>query len=334
MENWLKNIEFDYPWILYGLIVIPLLITWYVKKSNKQKASILISTTKFLAKPEGIKSRFFHIPFMLRCFGLSFLIIALARPQLKFSNQFFEGQGIDIMLCLDVSGSMYHTDLLPNRLEASKEVAKHFVRERFGDRIGIVIFGNNGLTLCPLTTDTSAVIEQINNTTNSDLTGAGTVIGTGISTCINRLKDSESKNKIIIFLSDGVNSAEAISPETAIEIAKVFKIKIYTIGIGSNRKMNVIRHTTSGDNRERQNSEFDEQLLMRMAERTGGQYSHAGNAEDLKEAFENISHLEKSNIQMSKITRVEEQFLPFLIIGFLFVFLEISLRYSVFRKFP
>lgn len=326
----MKNIEFAYPWILYGLIVIPLLIIWYVKKSNKQKPSILISTTKFLAKPKGIKSLFFHIPFMLRCFGLSFLIIALARPQHKFSNQFFEGQGIDIMLCLDVSGSMYGTDLLPNRLEASKEVAKNFVRERPGDRIGIVVFGNNGLTMCPLTTDNSALIEQINNITTTDLTGAGTVIGTGIATSINRLKDSKSKTKIIIFLSDGVNSGGAISPETSIELARVFKIKIYTIGIGSNNKINVIRQTPS---RER-NFEFDEQLLMRMAEITGGQYSHAGNGEDLKEAFENISHLERSNIHISKITRVEEQFLPFLVIGFLFVFLEILLRYSVFRKFP
>lgn len=326
----MKNIEFAYPWILYGLIVIPLLIIWYVIKSNKQKPSILISTTKFLAKPKGIKSLFFHIPFMLRCFGLSFLIIALARPQHKFSNQFFEGQGIDIMLCLDVSGSMYGTDLLPNRLEASKEVAKSFVQGRPGDRIGIVVFGNNGLTMCPLTTDNSALIEQINNITTTDLTGAGTVIGTGIATSINRLKDSKSKTKIIIFLSDGVNSGGAISPETSIELARVFKIKIYTIGIGSNNKINVIRQTPS---RER-NFEFDEQLLMRMAEITGGQYSHAGNGEDLKEAFENISHLEKSNIHISKITRVEEQFLPFLVIGFLFVFLEILLRYSVFRKFP
>jgi Ca-activated chloride channel family protein len=333
LENWLKNIEFAYPWILYGLIVIPLLIIWYVIKSNKQKPSILISTTKFLVKPKGIKSLFFHIPFMLRCFGLSFLIIALARPQHKFSNQFFEGQGIDIMLCLDVSGSMYGTDLLPNRLEASKEVAKNFVRERPGDRIGIVVFGNNGLTMCPLTTDNSALIEQINNITTTDLTGAGTVIGTGIATSINRLKDSKSKTKIIIFLSDGVNSGGAISPEASIELARVFKIKIYTIGIGSNNKINVIRQAP-GVVRERQKSEFDEQLLIRMAERTGGQYSHAGNGEDLKEAFENINNLEKSNIQMSKITRVEEQYLPFLIIGFLLVFLEISLRYSVFRKFP
>ena len=326
----MKNIEFAYPWILYGLIVIPLLIIWYVKKSNKQKPSILISTTKFLAKPKGIKSLFFHIPFMLRCFGLSFLIIALARPQLKFSNQSFEGQGIDIMLCLDVSGSMYHTDILPNRLEASKEVAKDFVQERPGDRIGLVVFGNNGLTMCPLTTDNSALIERINNITTTELTGAATVIGTGIATSINRLKDSKSKTKIIIFLSDGVNSSGAISPETAIELAKVFNIKIYTIGIGSNNKINVTRRTPS---RER-NFEFDEQLLLRMAERTGGQYSHAGNGEDLREAFENISHLEKSTIQTSITTRVEEQFLPFLVIGFLFVFLEILLRYSVFRKFP
>ena len=330
METWLKNIEFAYPWILYGLIVIPLLIIWYIIKSNKQKPSLLISTTKFLLKPKGIKSLFFHIPFVLRCFGLSFLIIALARPQLKFSNQSFEGQGIDIMLCLDVSGSMYHTDILPNRLEASKEVAKNFVRERHGDRIGIVVFGNNGLTMCPLTTDNSALIEQINNITTTELTGAATVIGTGIATCINRLKDSKSKTKIIIFLSDGVNSSGAISPETAIELAKVFNIKIYTIGIGSNNKINVTRRTPS---RER-NFEFDEQFLVRMAERTGGQYSHAGNGEDLREAFENISHLEKSTIQTSITTRVEEQFLPFLVIGFLFVFLEILLRYSVFRKFP
>src|ERR1043165_1852406 len=264
LENWLKNIEFEYPRILYGLIVIPILIIWYVKKSNRQKPSLLISTTKFLVKPKGIKSLFSHIPFMLRCFGLSFLIITLARPQLKFSNRVIEGEGIDIMLCLDVSGSMHSTDILPTRLEASKEVARHFVHARFGDRIGLVIFGSNGLTMCPLTTDTSAVIQQINNISSSELTGPGTVIGTGIATCINRLKDSKGKTKLIIFLSDGVNSTGAISPDDAIGIAKVFNIKIYTIGLGSVKEPDVIWR----DNRGSQQSAFDEQLLLRMAERT------------------------------------------------------------------
>ncbi len=333
LDDW-QHIELAYPWVLAGLIIIPFIIYWYVRNNLKKRAAISITTTKYLTGLREPGQSLFHIPFVLRCVALGALIIALARPRHSFEEEIVQGEGIDIMLCLDVSGTMAYQDFLPNRLEASKELAKDFVRSRYGDRIGIVLFSSHGFTMCPLTTDTSEVLMQINNVTDSILSNEGTVIGTGIATCVNRLKDSKSKNRIIILLSDGVNSPEAVSPDTAIKLATVFNIKVYAIGIGSDNEVDVVKHTPFGDIPGKEKSEFNEPLLRKIAMETGGEYYHALNKEGLKIGFENIHSLEKSMIEKVSYKTYTDKYLLFLIAGFLLLFLEVILRYSVFKKFP
>jgi len=334
MINEWQQIEFAHPWILWGLGVIPLIIVWYIRRNSKNRAAFLISTTKQIESLKGIEERLFHTPFALRCLAIGLLIIALARPQKQFEEDSIKGEGIDIMLCLDVSGTMAYEDFLPNRLESSKELAKEFVKSRFGDRIGIVVFSSHGFTMCPLTTDTSAVLSQINNITDSLLSDEGTVIGTGIATCINRLKDSKSKTKIIILLSDGVNSVDAISPDIATALARRYFIKVYTIGIGSEREVEVVRHTPFGDIKVKEMSEFNETLLKRIAIESAGEYYHAQDKKGLISGFEHINKLEKSTILRIKNLKYKDQFEVFLIIGFALIFIEMLLRYLVFRKFP
>ena len=246
INDW-QHIVLAYPWVLSGLLIIPLIIIWYIRNNVKRRSAISITTTKYLTGLRKSGQALFHIPFALRCLALCVLILALSRPQQRFEVESIKGEGIDIMLCFDVSGTMSYQDFLPTRLEASKELAKDFVRTRFGDRIGVAVFSSHGFTMCPLTTDTGTVIMHVNNITDSILSDEGTVIGTGIATCIKRLKDSKSKNKVIILLSDGVNSLDAITPDLAISLAKQFNIKVYTIGIGSEKEVDVVRHTPFGD---------------------------------------------------------------------------------------
>lgn len=335
MDNWFKNIEFAWPWILWTLFIIPLIIAWYIKMNKRQTAALPITTLKHLKNSKGINTWLFHIPFILRCAGIIFLIIALARPQKIFTEKYLDGEGIDIILCIDVSGSMAYKDFLPTRLEASKEIVKDFVRSRSGDNIGVVIFSNYGFTLCPLTIDTNTVLNQIKSITDSILSDNETVIGTGIATCINRLKNSHSKSKVIILLSDGVNSLDAVSPETAIDIAKNNNIKIYTIGVGIDAKEVEVDIKVLGEiTPHKVVSELNEVLLKRIAYETGGNYFHALDQEGLKKGYESINNLEKSKIQTIINNRYEDRYLFFLIVGFIFIFCELILRHSVFRKFP
>ncbi len=307
--------------------------------SKKQTASLPITTIKHLLNAKGINIWVYHIPFILRCAGIVFLIIALARPQKRYTEKYLEGEGIDIMLCIDVSGSMVDTtmvepEFVPNRLIVSKELAKGFIRTRTGDRIGVVFFSNQGFTACPLTTDSNAVLTQIENIKPDFLTQEGTSIGNGIATSLNRLKDSKSKNKIILLLSDGDNSTGTISPDTAATLARAYNIKIYTIGIGSEKEVMGKIKTPYGEIEQRKKLEFNEVLLKDVAQNTGGKYFHASDKSSLKTAYESINSLEKSKIQKVIYTTYVDKYLPFLIAGFLFIFLELCLRYTVFKKFP
>ena len=307
--------------------------------SKKKTVSLPITTIKHLLNAKGINIWVYHIPFILRCAGIVFLIIALARPQKRYTEKYLEGEGIDIMLCIDVSGSMVDTtmvepEFVPNRLIVSKELAKGFIRTRTGDRIGVVFFSNQGFTACPLTTDSNAVLTQIENIKPDFLTQEGTSIGNGIATSLNRLKDSKSKNKIILLLSDGDNSTGTISPDTAATLARAYNIKIYTIGIGSEKEVMGKIKTPYGEIEQRKKLEFNEVLLKDVAQNTGGKYFHASDKSSLKTAYESINSLEKSKIQKVIYTTYVDKYLPFLIAGFLFIFLELCLRYTVFKKFP
>jgi Ca-activated chloride channel family protein len=295
---------------------------------------MLVTTTHFLSDIRSSKTWLQNIPFVLRCIALICLIVALARPQQKFSEQQTEGEGIDIVLCFDISGSMTEKDFTPNRLEASKEVAQAFVNERTGDRIGIVIFSRQSFTLCPITTDKTTILSQIANIKSGYLEEEGTSIGSGLATSVDRLKDQKTKSKIVILLTDGVDFGGMIPPDIAKEMAKLYKIKVYTIGVGSEKEVDEQVQTPYGNMNNKKKLEFNEGLLKDIAKETGGQYFHATDQNTLKSIYASINKLEKTKVKITAYDRFTEEFLPWLLIALGLLFIEVVLRYTVFKKFP
>lgn len=320
--NWLNHTDFAYPWILVLLILLPLLAYWYFNRKNKSKAAIVLTTVKFINRTRSIKAKLIHIPFFLRLIALGCLIIALARPRAKFTQTETTGKGIDIVLCFDISGSMTERDFVPNRLEAAKAVATEFVKSRQGDRIGITIFSNISFTLCPVTSDYNMVLQQIKTINSGYLEEQGTAIGSGLATSIDRLRYSKAKSRVVILLTDGVDFGGKISPDIATSMAKTYGIRVYTIGVGSNQKI------------EDRQLEFNPELLQNIARQTGGQYFQAESNKTLAKVYQSIGELEKSDIKITTYNRYEEQYLPYLLTGLILIFAEMLLRLVVFRKFP
>lgn len=334
LTSWFNHIEFAYSWVLGALLLLPILIYEYIRRNNKQQASLIVTTTHFLKGASSFKSSLKHLLFVLRCLTIICLIVALARPRQKFTETQTSGEGIDIILCFDISGSMTEKDFTPNRLEASKAVAVQFVENRPGDELGIVIFSNLSFTLCPLTTDHDAVINQIANIQSGYLQDEGTAIGSGLATSVDRLRTSKAKTKIIILLTDGVDFGGTIPPDLALQMAKFYGIKIYTIGVGSEKDVDEMVDSPLGPVVQHKKLEFNEALLKQLAEGTGGQYFHASDNNALSKIYASINQLEKSKIAVTNYVRYTDEFVPVLIIAFVFLLLEIILRYSVFKKFP
>ena len=336
LYDWIKNMDFAYP-IVFGLFALfPLLIWWYIKKHNRNQPSIIVSSVHPFTVATW-KNRFLHLPFVLRILALTALIIALARPQQRNDQQQVKGEGIDIILCMDVSGSMASRDILPSRLEAAKEVAEEFVRSRPVDRIGLVIFSGESFTQCPLTTDRNTLITQIRTLESRRYLKDGTVIGEGLATAVDHLSKSETKSRIIILLTDGKEDppeTRLIDPLTALEIAKAQRVKVYTIGMSA-LPAPVIEITANKKGKKNPAGDFlDEELLRKIADETGGQYFRAMDKERLKNVYEQIDKLEKSKIEFTSFKRYREKFLPFVLAALTLLFLEIILRFTVFRKFP
>lgn len=334
LTNWFQNIEFAYPWVLGALLLMPVLIYEYSRRCKKQQASLLVTTTHFIQKTEGLKNYLRHIPFILRCLALICLVIALARPQERFTETQNEGEGIDIIMCFDISGSMTEKDFTPNRLEASKKLALNFVGNRPGDEIGVVIFSNLSFTLCPLTTDHNAVLSQIKNIESGYLQDEGTAIGSGLATSVDRLRNSKAKTKIIILLTDGVDFGGTIPPDIALQMAKYYGIKIYTIGVGSDKEVDEVTDTPLGPVVQHKSLEFNEGLLKKLAEETGGQYFQATDNAALQKIYESINQLEKSKIKVTTYNRYTDKFMPLIFAALIYLLIEIILRYTVFRKYP
>ena len=334
LNDWFQNIQFAYPWVFSFLLLLPIIIIEYTVRNNKTQASMLVSTTHFVSEVKSMRTAARHILFVLRCFALVCLIIALARPQLKFTEQQTNGEGIDIMLCFDISGSMTEKDFDPDRIDASKEVASEFVRNRPGDRIGIVIFSDLSFTLCPLTTDHDAVLSQIQGIESGELKDEGTAIGSGLATSVDRLRASKSKTKIIILLTDGVDFGGEISPDIAKQMAQLYGIKIYAIGVGSEKVVTDVTNTPFGPMTEQRKLEFNEPLLQDLAKSTGGEYFHATDKDALIKIYQSINQLEKSKVEVTTYDRFTDEFLPWLLAGLVFLLLEMLLRYTVFKKFP
>lgn len=333
--NWFKNIVFAYPAVLGLFALLPLLIIWYVKKYDSRQASMKVSSVHAFTASSW-KNRFRHFPFVLRLLALSCLILALARPQKRNEQQRTEGEGIDIVLCMDVSGSMGSTDIAPSRMDAAKEVAEEFVRSRPVDRIGLVIFSGESFTQCPITTDRNTLITQIQSLESRKYLTDGTVIGEGLATAVDRLSTTGSKSKVIILLTDGKEDppeTRLIDPLTALEIAKSKQVKVYTIGMSAGPST-VIEISNPAKGKKPEPDFLDEKLLQKIAAETGGQYFRARDKDGLKNIYSRIDKMEKSKVEVTSFKRYEEKFLPFILAALAFLFAELVLRFTVFRKFP
>lgn len=328
--------DFAYPKAFGLFALVPLLIWWYVKRYSRTLSTIKVSTAHAFTVSSW-KNRFRNFPFVLRLLALSCLIIALARPQKRSNEQRTEGEGIDIMLCMDVSGSMGSTDIPPSRMDVAKEMAEEFVRSRPVDRIGLVIFSGESFTQCPLTNDRNSLITQIQALENRTLLKDGTIIGEGLATAVDRLSKSPSKSKVIILITDGKEDApdtRLIDPLTALEIAKSKGVKVYTIGIGA-MPSTIIEVTGNKPKQKNPTIDFiDEELLRKIAVETGGQYFRARDKQGLKDTYNQIDKLEKSKIDITFFKRSEERFLPFVLTALAFLFLEIAMKFTFFRRFP
>ena len=330
--DYFKNITFGQPWFLLLLIAIPVLIWWYAAKNNRRQGSIVVSEVS----AKGLstwKTSLRHLLFICRLLAIVFTITALARPQTMFEEQHAEGEGIDIVLCIDVSGSMTAQDLTPNRLEAAKRVAIDFVNKRLTDRIAVVIFSGESFTQCPLTTDHAVLVSAIENIRNG-LLEDGTAIGSGLSTSVERLRTSKSKSRIVVLLTDGENNGGLIDPETAKEIAKAFQIKVYTIGVGTDGYAPQPVNTPLGVVMQQAKVSIDEKQLKAIAAETGGKYFRAKNNEGLTGIYDEIDQLEKSKVEITSRTRYTEKFFPFFMAALVLLFLVMLLKFTVFRKFP
>ncbi|MDP9230692.1 MAG: VWA domain-containing protein [Bacteroidota bacterium] len=334
LYDWFRNIDFAYPLVFGLFVLVPVMIWWYVKKYQSRQASILVSTAQSFTG-SSLKNSLRHLPFILRLLAISCLVVALARPQERNDQELTKGEGIDIVLSMDVSGSMLSKDFEPNRLEAAKEVASEFVRSRPVDRIGLVIFSGESFTQCPITTDKNALLTQIEGL-RSGMLQDGTVIGEGLATAVDRLSKSLSKSKVIILLTDGKEEPpenRLIDPLTALEIAKAQPVKVYTVGMALEGYVPVEEKTRKGVQK-KMRMFLDEDLLKRIASETGGQYFRARDKNGLSEIYSQIDKLEKSKIDISSFKRYQEKFLPFVIAALALLFFEIVLRFTIFKKFP
>jgi len=331
--DYFDHITFGQPYFLYLLILVPLMVVWKIWKGREQQAAISVSSVKGLHHVSSWKSLFHHIPFVLRMLAVVCIIVALARPQTRNDEQLTEGEGVDIILSIDVSGSMTAQDFTPNRMEAAKKVAADFVDQRLTDRIGIVIFSGESFTQCPLTTDHAVLKSQIEQIRNG-LLEDGTAIGSGLATSVDRLRTSTAKSKVVILLTDGINNGGLIDPGTAKEIAKRFQVKVYTIGVGTDGYAPTPVSTPMGVVMQNEKVAIDEKLLTSIANETGGRYFRAKDNQGLKNIYNEIDKLEKSKVQITKYSRYAEKFYPFVFAALFFLFLEVLLRFTVFKKFP
>ena len=332
----MEKITFLNPEFFWLLLLIPAAGAWLYLKRNQQTATLKISST---AGFTGSKSFFVKVyPFLgaLRLLALTTLIVAMARPRtVDVSNKTKTTKGIDIVMAIDVSGSMLAKDLKPNRMEALKKVASSFVDERPNDRIGLVVYASEAYTKTPVTSDKAIIQQAIESIKYDNILQDGTGIGMGLATAVNRLKDSKAKSKVIILLTDGVNNAGFIEPETASDIAKQYGIKVYTVGIGTNG-MAEFPYAIAPNGQflfRMMQVEIDEQLMKNIARKTDGKYFRATSNSKLEAIYEAINKLETTEIQELKFYDYDEKFRPFVLLAGFFLLLEIGLRNTVYRSF-
>ena len=322
-----QNITFAYPEAALLLPVL-LLAIWFRRIARRKVAAVRLSTLPKL--PASPRVRLRPVLMWLRALAMLSLIVALARPQRNYVREVIESKGIDIVLALDVSVSMLAEDLKPNRIDAAREVAMEFVNTRPGDRIGLVIFSGESFTQVPVTPDHALLRTQIAEL-RSGMLRDGTAIGAGLATAVDRLRKVPGESRIVILLTDGVNNAGNIDPLTALAIAKTYKVRVYTIGVGTNGQAPFPVSTPFGISRTMVPVEIDEVLLQRIAIETGGKYFRATNNAALRSIYAEIDRLEKRSVETSTFQRRVELFYPFALAALVLLGLEVLLRMTVFR---
>lgn len=333
MNNYM---QFASPHLLWLMLLIVPMVAYYIYRTMQGGASITISTVSTLkGAPRTIRYYLRHLPFVLRMVAFALLTVALARPQDIEEHQTASSEGIDIMMALDISGSMLARDFSPNRITAAKEVAASFIGDRVGDRIGLVVFAGEAFTQSPLTTD-KATLQTLLSRIRSGVIEDGTAIGNGLATALNRLRESESKSKVIILLTDGVNNRGEIAPLTAAAIAKEMGVKVYTIGVGTMGRAPYPRVDMYGNivDYVEMKVEIDEDTLTEIAQSTGGEYFRATNMEKLKSIYDQINEMERSEVEVTDYTTYHEKFLFWLLLAIGILLFETLLSSLILKRLP
>ncbi len=327
--------HFASPYYLWLLTLLAPMIGYYVWRTLQGGAAIRISSVAGVVRaPRTVRYYLRHLPFALRAAAFALLVVALARPQDVEQNVRTNTEGIDIMLAIDVSGSMLARDFKPDRITAAKEVAGSFIADRYGDRIGLVAFAGEAFTQSPLTTDQST-LQTLLARIRSGLIEDGTAIGNGLATAINRLRESEAKSKVIILLTDGVNNRGEIAPRTAAEIAQAQGIRVYTIGVGTEGMapypaMDMFGNITFVN----QKVEIDEKTLTAISDMTGGQYFRATDKAKLKAIYDEINQLEKSKVEVTEHISYHEQYLAWVLAALGLLLVEFLFANLVLKRIP
>lgn len=332
--NLFNNITFEDPWYLLLLLLLPVLAWWLWKRQESELVEMKMSSLDAVSDIKSWKSTLRRFLPFLKIASIGLLMIAMARPQNVESNEKVKAEGIDIVLSLDISGSMLAQDFKPDRLEAAKNTAKEFVDGREHDRVGLVVFAGESFTQCPLTSD-HEVLKVMVDQLKSGIIEDGTAIGEGLAIAVNRLRESESESKVIILLTDGVSNKGSIDPLTAAEMAKEYDIKVYTIGVGTTGTAPFPQRDFFGRTILRQmNVELDEALLKDIAKQTSGRYFRAKNNEALRKIYEEINKLEKTEVEVTTFKKYTERFYGFATIAVVLLLLHFLLSATVLRSIP
>ncbi len=328
------KIVFANPEYFWLILIIPIIVVFRIFRRKTAFPELMFSNSSGLKNlTKSFRQRFSFLPFVLRIVSYVFIILALARPQINSVEKDVHTEGIDIVLAMDVSTSMEAEDFKPNRLGAAKSTAKDFIDYRLNDRIGLVLFAAESFTQCPVTYDHN-ILKSFFKDIKTKMLEDGTAIGMGLSTAISRLKDSKSKSRVIILLTDGVNNTGKISPLTAADIAKSFNIRIYTIGVGTKGKAPVLVDTPFGKQYAYMDVEIDEDLLTNIAKNTGGEYFRAVNNKTLENIYLKIDRLEKTKLKENSYKTNEDKYFYPLAVAFASILLELLFSFVLFRRIP
>ena len=326
---------FEYPKLLWLLVIPALLVLHYIYlELSERHPHLRVSTSvPWMASGRSFMALLRHVPFILRIFALSMIIVAIARPRSSEEMERIDTEGIDIILAMDVSTSMLALDLTPDRINASKDIAIEFIAQRPTDRMGIVVFAGESFTQCPLTTDRATLINLMKDV-QTDLIEDGTAIGNGLATAVARMKDSDAKSRVVILLTDGVNNRGEISPQMAAEIAKTYGVRVYTIGVGKEGMAPYPVMTPWGVEVQNVKVEIDEALLAEIAESTGGRYFRATDNTKLAEIYSEINKMEKARTTVDSFPIYKELFGKYALLALLAILLELVFNWFIIRRLP